>query len=206
MLGALDDPVAAVRMTVVQSLQRVTRADVIDRLAQAEGDPSADVRGALCETLTTLETTQAATILARLAGDHEIAVSAKAVRGLMSLSDAEGLARVLALWPQLVPEARRRVKEAMGDVVVRLDTTIATALEPEAREIAVRLLAAVDATAHAERISRALEDPDGRVRLAAVQALVTLEPERVGEWLKRVANDPVAEVRAAARRGPWKLV
>jgi hypothetical protein len=35
---------------------------------------------------------------------------------------------------------------------------------------------------------------------------VTLEPERVGDWLARVHDDPVAEVRTAARRGPWKLV
>ena len=206
MLGALDDPVAAVRVAVVQSLQRATRADVIDRLGLAASDPSAEVRAAVCDTLTTLETTQSAPVLARLVGDHDVSVSAKAVLGLLSLSDVEGLARVPAVWSTITPEARRRVKDAMGDAIARLETMIATALEAELRETAVRILATIDATAHAERIAHALEDPDGRVRLAAVHALVGLEPARVGDWLERVSNDPVAEIRVAARRGPWKLV
>jgi len=145
------------------------------------------------------------TILDRLAADHDVGVSARAVLGLIR-GDDEGRSRAFALWPALVPEVRRRVKTEMTDVIPQLETTIASALEPGSREVAVRLLAAVDATAHAERIARALDDPDGRVRLAAVQALITLEPEQVGDWLKRVSNDPVAEVRAAARRGPWRVV
>jgi HEAT repeat protein len=206
MLGGLEDPVVAVRVAVVHALQRTTRADVIESLGRAAADPSAEVRVAVCETLATLDTIQAAPILSRLAIDHHVSVSARAVLGLLSSVDVEGLMRVLTVWPQVVPDARWRVKEAMTEVVARLEALIASALEPELRETAVRILAAVDATAHAARIARALDDPDGRVRLAAVEALVVLEPDQVGDWLARVYNDPVAEIRTAARRVPWKVL
>jgi len=206
MLGALNDPAAAVRVAVVRSLQRTTRADVIESLGRVADDPSADVRIAVCETVTTLDTIQAVPLLGKLATDYDVGVSAAAVLGLLSCSDVEGLARALAVLPSIVPEARRRVKQGIGEVPERCAALITGALDPALRETALKVLATIDATAHAERIARALEDPDGRVRLAAVQTLVTLEPERVGDWLERVYNDPVAEIRVAARRQPWKLV
>ncbi len=205
-LGALTDPVVAVRVTAVHGLRTATRADVVDRLAVAITDPSPEVRIEICATLVALGTSQASTLLAQLALDRDASVCASAVSSLLALPDIEGLSRVATAWPALTVEVRTLVRRTMTDAVPRLATMMVAALEAGTRELAVRVLAMLDATAHAELISRALDDPDGRVRLAAVQALSELDHERVGDWLAKLHDDPVADVRIAARRRPWRLV
>jgi HEAT repeat protein len=196
----------AVRVAAVNALRNTTRADVFDRLARAVGDPSPDVRLALCAALIASRTGEPVPLLAQLAVDRDPAVCAAAVVSLLALPDHEGLARVSTLLPSLAVDVRIAVRAGSAQAVTRLAEVMVTALDPGTRELAVRVLASLDASAHAELISRALDDPDGRVRLAAVQALAELDHERVGDWLARVHDDPVADVRTAARRRPWRLV
>ena len=205
-LGAIEDPSAPVRAAVVRALQRATRADVIDALGRAASDPAVEVRVAVCETLGTLDTVHAAPLLAQLAVDRDTHVSTSAVTQLFLARELDGLDRLLEVWPLLTPEVRARLKESTASAVPRFEALIANALDPTQRHLAIRVLAAIDATAHAARIAVALGDPDGKVRLAAVQALGTLESERVGDWLERVFDDPVAEVRTAARRAKLKVL
>ena len=209
MLGALEDPVVAVRVAVVRALEHTTRADVVDRLAGAMTDPNlADVRIEVCATLASLDTSHAAPMLTQLAVDRDAAVSAAAVASLVTLPDAEGLSAVVSVWPSITPEARGRVRSCGrggGDRGQRRGTRrdrpardadglgtrarAARACGPRARPLLWM------ATAHAELISRALEDPDGRVRLAAVQVLGELELERV----RRSGS------QAATRRSRWQV-
>jgi HEAT repeat protein len=206
LVDALEDPAVVVRVAAVHGLRNTTRAEVVERLTVAIGDPSPEVRVAICATLATTGSTRVAAMLAQLALDRDATVGVAAVQTLLALPDVEGLSQVATAWPGLAAGVRARVRETMGDTVTRLATMMGSALEPGHRELAVRVLAMIDATAHAETISCALADPDGRVRLAAVQALAELDHERVGDWLAQLHDDPVADVRIAARRRPWRLV
>lgn len=200
MLDALTDPIWSVRAGVVAALAATTRADVIEALTPVCLDPSPEVRVQLARTLSTMTSTLAVELLERLASDHHVEVCARALVGLLGQADREAAGRFLGRWREINPAARRIVVQESGPVVQRLESVLAGALDPREREVAVKILAALGADTHAERIARALGDPDAKVRLEAVTALVSLEPERVGDWLRALQDDPVAEVRAMARR------
>lgn len=206
LMAALDDPVERVRASVVTALARSSRNDVMDRFDKLRLDPSVMVRTALATSLFQIKNTRALDVLERLATDQHLDVRAAAFHSLLACPDLEGQHRFLALWSDLDNSTRRRVEAGTADLADQLEAQLATSLDSPARELAVRVLASLGAGVHGERIAIALGDPDPRVRLVAIEALSTLDADRISDWLANVIDDPVAKVRTAARRLLVKLV
>ena len=199
MLTLLGDPVEEVRAGVVRALAGSTRSDVLAGLVKMCVDPAIQVRLALCATLATLNHSKALELLERLAEDNSPEVTARAIRGLLSCDDTDGQWRFLKVWPEVPAAAQRMVLQDVDDVRARLAKQLETNFDPQLREVAIQVLAALGATVNAHVIRRGLKDPDAAVRLRAVETLVVLDPELVGAWLREVENDPVPAVRAAAK-------
>ena len=206
MLSALSDPSEAVRVSVVRSLAGMSRVNVLEGLARGCLDPSLEVRCAVADTLATLKRGKALELLEDLAGDPSPVVVGRALSGLLRHQDADGKHRLVELVGNAAPDSLRIVADATTEVAADLRDTIKNAFDAADRELAVRVFAAVDATRFAADIATALGDFDAKVRLAAIESLATVDPERVGDWLKPLQNDPVSEVRDAARRALFRVV
>jgi HEAT repeat protein len=207
LLAALADPIEAMRAGIVTALRGYNRADVLEKFGDVCYDPSVRVRIALAETLAHMETGKAIDLLDRLCTDNSSQVRQRALLGLLESPDTEGQYRFLDHWPHTAIDVQRHVQhEALGGIVDRLRDQLQHALDASLRKTAVRTLGVLGVNAHARHIALALSDPEPTVRLAAIDALATLERELIEDWLQDVLNDPVSEVRSAARRALLKVV
>ena len=199
-MNGLRDPAEPVRMATVRALGGARRADVVEALAEAALDPSVEVRTALATALGTMPSTRAVDILAGLTGDASPQVASRAALALLASPDDEGLAAFLARHGTMSSEARELVRRDAESVVLRVVARLTGAMMVAVRQVALRALAAIDGAAYAHAIALATRDPDRRVRLLAIETLVAVGPERLDDHLRAVIDDPVGEVRAAARR------
>ena len=206
MLDALGDPKEIVRVGILKALEGTTRADVIQKLQESCFDPSVAVRKQLTSTLATLDSAQAVEILVTLADDTDSSIAGGALLGLLRNPDREGQHRLLKCLPTASSEAKKILRRDCLDVMEQVAEQTRSALDADMRRRGVEVMAAIDPTRYATTIAEALRDPDATVRLAATVGLSDQDPERVGDWLRALLDDPVGEVRDAAKRALFRIL
>ncbi len=200
LLEALSDPIQDIRAQIVTALCAFPRNDVFDEFRNTILDPSVLVRSALATGLPTMENTQAVELLDTLTQDQHPDVITLAMLGLLDCPDNEGKSRFLDRWPNLSETNQNTILHQQSGQADKLAAFVTSASNPKLREVCVRCLAALGPRRHARHIALGLRDPHPDVRIAAIEGLSCLAKERLEDWLKSVMDDPVAEVRAAARR------
>lgn len=206
MLDALGDPKESVRVGILKALEGTTRADVVEKLQESCFDPSVAVRAQLTVTLSTLDSAQAVEILATLADDTDSTIAGGALLGLLRSPDQESQHQLLSALSTAGNDAKRMFRRDSHDSMEKIAEQSRSALDGDVRRRGVEVMAAVDTMRYATQIAEALQDPDAKVRLAATLALSDQDPERVGDWLRALLDDPVAEVRDAAKRALFRIV
>jgi len=172
LLQALRSPLAARRIGAVRGLGRRCDLNAADTLQWiAAADPDAEVSRAAIDTLAAAATPDAVTALLGLIQDAGRREAAIAALAGMGDEQAAWIAGAYA-HPLL------DIRLAVVEVFLRMKRPAATAM-----------------------VVRALDDPEERVRLAAVRGLARLGSRRAERRLAALAAaDPVLEVRQAARK------
>ncbi len=199
-MAGLQDPTETVRLAAVRALGSSRRADVLDALAAVAFDPSIELRATLATTLGTMASTRAIEVLAELTGDASARVAAQAALALLASPDDEGLPCFLGRHGALTADARTLVRREVERVLPRIVARLTGSMIVAVRQAAVKVLAAIDPLVHAELIALGTRDPDPRVRLLAIDALAQAGPAQLADHLRAVLDDPVGDVRTAARR------
>jgi succinate dehydrogenase/fumarate reductase flavoprotein subunit/HEAT repeat protein len=202
--GAAQDargPVRHAALTGLRELAGVLPAGdpVRQALTAAAGSPDAVVRAAVLDVLRQLRAGDVATFAAAL-GDPDRRVRLEAVRGLVSLTEAELVAGAAA-------DASREVRVAVAEGLGALGGGLATAalrqlaadVDPLVRAAAFTAAGAAGCPAPLDTLAaRALRDPAWQVRVGAAQALAGAGPRLALAGLGDAAADPHADVRKAA--------
>ena len=200
LLDALTDPVERVRAAIVSALSTYPRAEVFDRFQDTVLDPSVLVRSTLATSLAKMESTRSIELLDKLSHDQHPEVCSAATLGFLDCPDQEGKSHFLDRWEQLGERMRTVIRQSESGQADALFDIAKTAGEPKLRGDCIKVLSALGPRLHAAKIAVGLTDPHPDVRIAAIEGLSPLAKERLEDWLQPVMDDPVAAVRAAARR------
>lgn len=205
----VQDPSEEVRLAVLDVM--MLSPDPLLRTAALRRDPSVTVRAhaaaALDRTNPTLAK-QAVKILEGMLDDAAPEVRAAALASLAGSADSEGLRAFGRAWPKTTLETRLKLRvEPRGRVISgRLTIRLTTSADPSERRAAVAALGALKVTGFHVHIVPALRDPSPDVRIAAVQALASVNDESVRARLSEMVSDPDGAVRDAARRSTLRTV
>lgn len=172
---ALDDPDAEVRRAALEALVALEARGAVDQIAVRLVDPEPAIRAAAIDTLSALSPQAGARVMAALE-DPDPRVRARAAVALYRAGDPErAQAVVTVLLDSPEPAERIAGLEALADcragaAALRVAGFLRDNVVP-VRLAAVKALGALhDADGH-QALIQALDDPDGRVRQAAANAL-----------------------------------
>lgn len=204
---AAGDPREEVRIAVVDALVELPLKSGDESLGLLLRDPSVAVRERIAERLALSRDAEAIELLDRLAGDPAERVRELALWSLLTLADPAALDRYAA-------RIERQTEAVRAALRARARAHGAPAkLAREAREHrdgAVRALALALLDALGEALDPialdALTDPDGEVRLLAIEIVARREGAACLERLESLLDDPEPRVRDAARRARLKVV
>ena len=205
-MTSLRDPVEEVRLAAVRALGGSRRAVVLEALAPVARDPSVEGRAMLATTLGAMDSTRAVEILTELTVDASARVASRAALALLTSPDDRGLAAFIHHHGAMSPDARELVRREAATVLTGVVARLTGAMTVTVRQRALRALSAIDGVTYADQIALGTRDPDPRMRLVAIEALVAAAPERLADHLRPVLDDPVHDVRAAARRALMRSV
>ena len=204
--GLLLDPDEEVRVAVLEAL--MVRGDALVRTSSLRRDPSLIVRLAAVRAIET----QAARTGALLAGtfdalaamleDTHPSVRAAVLVTLAGLPDDEGLRRFARVFGQSALDVRLALREEprVAAVSQRLAGGLQTRGDVGLRAATVLALGALGAESWSTLVLPALRDPAPAVRIAALQALATVDDETVRARCGELLRDPDLTVREAARK------
>ncbi len=196
-IEALSDPVAEVRVAAARALEDPSHPVAAAALGDALGDPDMEVRTAAARALGAIDERTATIFLVRALGDPEPRVRAEAAGAFARLrpdpAALEGLVESLVRAKrEITPELDALLDRESGkdNLLARL-----VSLDPENRLQAVDIVAALAGDAAVDALTRALGDPDRRVRIRVLERLGDLSDPRTRGAVERTARaDPVPEV------------
>lgn len=207
----LEDPLEPVRLAVIQGLGKQLDSEVLEIFAGHLEDPSTQIRREIATLLGEKKLAgdeRPKEILRRLSRDEHLAVRLVSFVSLFRLG-VTGLAKeVTAVMPNFEKEEHAAVLEYLKKegIFIELVGTIQHARQAASRKEAIELLAALDLHSFAKEIVVSLQDPSSEVRLAAVEALGSLEAPDIQSALEALALDPVEAVRTAVKRRRMRTV
>jgi HEAT repeat protein len=198
-----QDPSEDVRKAVVDAI--TWNATTLTRLALLRRDPSVPVRVGVATALqrvTGASAKNAHKALESMLTDASAVVRAAALASLAGSADAEGLRAFGRLWPQAALDTRLalRSESRVGSLSQRMATRLVSSADPAERKTAVVALGALGGTEFAAHVAPALRDPAPEVRVAAIQALASVDDAKVRALITEMLTDPDAVVQEAARR------
>jgi HEAT repeat protein len=202
--GALDDPNEDVRRSAIEAIAASADERAVQRLRRVRVDPSAALRVELARSLSATPEESSYKILRELVDDGAPAVRASALATLLQRGEARGMRVFLERWRKGVVDLRgERRAEAIS---ARLAIVLEVSADEESRKAAVAGIAAMRAPAYEKRLLPALRDPSPGVRIDTIRALASSDDPDVRSRIAELLEDPIAEVREAARRAPLRLI
>jgi HEAT repeat protein len=201
--GMAQDPSEDVRTALVDAVE--WSASALTRMAQLRRDPSVRVRTRVAGALERLggpAARSAHKALEWMMGDAAAEVRAAALASLAGSPDAEGLRAFGRLWPHTALDTRLAIRSVprAPSISERLAARLSTSPDPVLRRSAVAALGALGAPGYTAHVVPALRDPSADVRVAAIQALATVDDADVRARLGEMVADPENVVQEAARR------
>jgi HEAT repeat protein len=198
-----QDPSEDVRKAVVDAITWNT--STLTRLALLRRDPSVAVRVGVATALQRVigaSAKSAHKALESMLTDASAVVRAAAFASLAGSADADGLRAFGRLWPQAALDTRLalRGEPRVGPLSQRMATRLVSSADPAERRTAVVALGALGGTEFATHIAPALRDPTPDVRVAAIQALASVDDAKVRALITEMLTDPDAVGQEAARR------
>ena len=199
---ARRDAMEPVRLAALEAIASWDPVAPTERLRPMCSDHSAVVRARLAAVLAAIPGPQALEMLIRLADDVSPDVRGTALASLLGRGDTEALTAYAAAVRRATPEALRVLRQdpRAESISHLLSGVVSTALLDTMRETAVTAIGTFAVADFERLILPTLSDPAPRVRLAAVQALSSLDRPAALAALDVVAQDPDAVVRFAAQR------
>ncbi|MFC0038811.1 fumarate reductase/succinate dehydrogenase flavoprotein subunit [Actinomadura rayongensis] len=202
--GALGDAHGAVRHAAATALRELVEVlpaspDVRAALTPPLASPDAVVRAAVLDVLRALGLGDRAVFrAARADADHRVRL--QAVRGLVALDDADGVAGAAA---DANREVRIQVAHGIGAIgdpsAAATAGTLAADPDPLVRAAALEGLAGIGCPPPLDAVAvAALHDPSWEVRVGAARGLAAASPDAAVAPLAKALEDPHADVRKAA--------
>ncbi len=199
--AALDDTEAVVRADAVEALRLVGGDEAKAALARALSDADHRVRGAALAGLRGLTDQQPGPILVSALLSTDARVRASSAKALGDLGYTEGVADLETLLTD--PDEGVRLQAAIGAAKLGSGAALFMLKEllqskaPEVRAKALVCLGKQGGESQLEAVAASLKDADGKVRLAAVEALSLIGDAGVLRLMDALADADVL-VREAA--------
>ncbi len=192
------DPDPAVRATAV--IHAPSGEEMFVALRTASVDPTSDVRAACAARLADGDAYESIALLEQLCSDPNADVAATALGGLLHRRGLESRTAFVRASQSAECEAVARAYRDSAAAVSVIASEVRGALTVDARAIAVGVLSAMGVVELASEIAEGTSDPDPRVRLEAARGLAAIGVENLDDRLRKLIDDPVAEVRSEVRR------
>ena len=204
-----EDPSEEVRIAVVDAVKWT--ANSLTRLARLRRDPSVRVRVHLARALGEARGPSARSahkVLEGMAADASPAVRAAALASLVAQAEPDGLTAFGAQFSQATLDTRMELRNEprANDIGDRLAAFLSSSADPVRRRNAVVALGAFSTARSATSLLPALRDPTPSVRIAAIQALASVDDAQVKSRIAELCLDPEASVQEAARRSMLRTV
>jgi len=203
--GCLGDPDVGIRLSALDRLVPLPRTrDAVMRLCR---DPSAEVRTRLVQRVAEHGHKAALVVGETLATDGEDSVRVEAMLGLLTLNTDVATRRFVDLFDTQPPSVCNQLRNADGGEppVSTLLERAETAQSPDTRAVALDALGCL-AQQPVELLLRAMQDPEPRVRIAAINASHGTDDPELIAGQDTLLRDPDPTVRAAVRKGRMKVV
>ncbi len=204
--GLLLDPQEEVRVAVLEAL--MLRSDALLRTSSLRRDPSTTVRLAAVRAIEEQAIRAGAPLpgtfdaLAAMLEDASPQVRAATLVSLAGLPDDDGLRRFARAFGQTALDVRMALREEPRVTAVseRLAAGLQTRADVGLRAATVLALGALGAAGWAPLVAPALRDPAPAVRIAALQALATVDDDGLRARCAELLRDPDLTVREAAKK------
>lgn len=204
-----EDPNEEVRIAVLETI--VWSGDALMRTSPLRRDPSVRVRARLAASLDRFDGPAAKTALKIVEGllrDGSPVVRAAALATLIASPDVEGLRSFAREWPEATLDTRAELRsEARGPAIAdKLAIRLSSTTEAAVRKTALVAIGALAVDGFQKHVLPVLRDPSPEVRIAAIQALASVDDSTVRARLNEMLSDPDLTVRDAARRSMLRTV
>ncbi len=198
-----QDPSEDVRLALVDAVQ--WSAEALTRMAQLRRDPSVAVRVRVASSLerpSGVNAKSAHKALEGMLGDASARVRAAVLASLAGSPDPDGLRAFGRLWHKTSLDTRMefRAEPRASAISDRVAACLGSSSDPVERRAAVAALGAFGAPGYSKHLVPALRDPSPDVRIAAIQALSSVDDADVRARIAELVADPDSTVQAAARR------
>jgi HEAT repeat protein len=202
--AALQDPSEKVRMAAIAAIASAGNARAVQRLKNVRIDPSNAIRRQLASVLTATPELPSFELLRSLVDDAVTSVRVAALATLLERAEPRGLEIFLDRWRSGLADLRGEPRAER--ITQRLALIVSASADEEARKAAVAGITSLRAPGFSKHAVLALRDPSPDVRIEAVRALAGNEDPEVRARIAELREDPVDEVREAARRSHLKMI